>query len=142
MPTSPDTTVIGVGNLFHRDEGVGSAVINLLRDRRTGARLALCDGAPTALVEAWTGTHRAVVVVAVRVAGGSPGRIHRYAADHPAELDDAVTLARVLDRMPGTLQIFGVQAADVHFGHGLSPAVAAAARQLADEIAALLADTA
>jgi hydrogenase maturation protease len=148
------TVVIGVGNPFRRDDGVGPAVVDLLRDRLTGPRFVTCDGEPTTLIEAWTGVHRAVVVDAVRAAGGAVGRVHRFSLDHPAatrtgttaphaaDLGDAVALARALDRLPGSLLIFGVQVEDVHFGLGLSPAVAAAAQGLADEIVTLLADTA
>jgi hydrogenase maturation protease len=148
------TVVIGVGNPFRRDDGVGPAVVDLLRDRRTGVRLVACDGEPTALIDAWTGADRAVVVDAVRVVAGEVGRIHRFSAEHPgatrtgvtaphaADLGDAVALARVLDRMPTELLIFGVEVDDVRFGPGLSPAVASAARRLADEIAALLAHAA
>ena len=153
------TVVIGVGNPFRRDDGVGPAVIELLRERLTGLRSAggltgvrfvTSDGETTALIDAWTGADRAVVVDAVRVAAGDPGRIHRFSAEHPAatragvgtphaaDLGDAVALARALDRMPRSLLIFGVQVDDIGFGPGLSAAVAAAARHLADEIATLL----
>ena len=146
------TVVIGVGNPFRRDDGVGPAVVDLLRDRLPGTRFVTCDGESTTLIEAWTGADRAVVVDAVRAADGAVGRIHRFSLDHPAatrtgattphavDLGDAVALARALDRLPGSLQIFCIQVEDVHFGLGLSPAVAAAARGLADDIAMLLAE--
>jgi hydrogenase maturation protease len=146
------TVVIGVGNPFRRDDGVGPAVVDLLRDRLTGTRFVTCDGEPTTLIEAWTGADRAVVVDAVRAAHGTVGSVHRFSVHHPAatrtgttaphaaDLGDAVALARALDRLPRSLLIFGVQVEDVHFGLGLSPAVAAAARGLADDIATLLAE--
>lgn len=145
------TVVIGVGNPFRRDDGVGPAVVGLLRDRVTGVRFVTCDGEPTTLIDAWTGARRAIVVDAVRATDGAIGRIHRFDAGHPAatragvtaphaaDLGDAVALAQALDRMPLSLLVFGVEVVDVHFGLGLSPAVAASARSLADEIATLLA---
>lgn len=146
------TVVIGVGNPFRSDDGVGPAVVDLLRERLTGARFVTCDGESTTLIDAWTDAERAIVVDAVRAGGGEVGRIHRFSAEHPAatrtgvttphaaDLGDAVALARALDRMPGSLLIFGVQVANVHFGLGLSPAVTDAARRVADEIVTLLAD--
>jgi hydrogenase maturation protease len=148
------SVVIGVGNPFRRDDGVGPAVVDLLRDRLAGVRFVTCDGEPTTLIDAWTGADRAVIVDAVRVAGGTPGRIHRLGLGHPAgtrtgttvphaaDLGDAVALARLLDRLPGSLLIFGVEVMDVHFGLGLSPAIAAAARDVADDIVTLLGNTA
>jgi hydrogenase maturation protease len=144
--------VIGIGHPFRRDDGVGPAVVDLLRDRLPGTRLVTSHGEPTTLIDAWTGAERAVVVDAVRAAGGTAGRIHRIEAGHPAatragvvtphasDLGDAIALARALDQMPRSLLIFGVQVDDVEFGVGLSPAVDAAARLLAAEIATLLGD--
>jgi hydrogenase maturation protease len=144
------TVLIGVGHPFRRDDGVGPAVVDLLRDRLTGVRFVTCDGEPTTLIDAWTGADRAVVIDAVRAAGGAAGRIHRFDAEPPAatragvtaphatDIGDAIALARALERMPRSLLIFGVQVEDVQFGLGLSPAVDAAARHLADEIATLL----
>jgi hydrogenase maturation protease len=148
------TVLIGIGHPFRRDDGVGPAVVDLLRHRLTSIRLVTCDGEPTTLIDAWTGADRAIVIDAVRAAGGPAGQIHRFDTQHPTatrtgitmphatDLGDAIALARVLDRMPQSLLIYGVQVEDVHFGPGLSPAVHAAARHLADEIATLLADCA
>jgi hydrogenase maturation protease len=142
------TVVIGIGNPFRRDDGAGPAVVDLLRQRLTGVEFVVCDGEPTTLIDAWTGAARAVVIDAVRCERGDVGHIFRFAAGHPtatragvatshaADLGDTVALARALDRMPDTLLVYTVQVDDVSYGTGLSPAVVAAARRLADVIAA------
>jgi hydrogenase maturation protease len=64
---SGQVVVIGVGNEFRRDDGVGPAVVASLRDRvPPGVDLVLTDGEPTRLIEAWTGAVLAVVIDAVR----------------------------------------------------------------------------
>lgn len=159
--------VIGIGNPYRRDDGVGPAVISMLRDRRLpGVELVESDGELGSLIELWMGAALAVVADAVRTRPCRPGRVHRMAAHHPAfaserssqasdaadaaagtagatsshgvELSEAVRLARALDRMPRRLLLFAVEVDDTGFGVGLSPPVARAAAGLADEIAALV----
>ena len=144
------TVVIGVGNLFRHDDGVGPTVVALLRARTTGAEFLTCDGEPTTLIEAWSDAGRAVVIDAARSPEGAPGHVFRFVTDHPAatragiaashaaDLGDTVALARALDRMPASLFVYTVQVDDVSFGTGLSAPVAAAAQRLADEIAAVI----
>ncbi len=142
--------VIGVGNEFRRDDGIGPAVVVRLRGRVPAAvELLVSDGEPARLIEAWSGAVLAVVVDAVRAAPAVPGRLHRLVLDaaSPAEpypvsshglgLGEAVGLAQALGRMPGRLIVHAVEAADLSTGTGLSAEVEAAADALA---AAVLAD--
>jgi hydrogenase maturation protease len=136
--------VIGVGNEFRRDDGAGPAVVSRLRGLvPPGVDLVVTDGEPTRLIEAWTGAALAVVVDAVRAEPPHPGRVHRFAVDQPRAgtartasshgfgLDDAISLAEALDRMPGRLIVHAIEAADLAQGPGLSPAVAAAVETVA-----------
>ena len=144
--------VIGVGNEFRRDDGAGPAVVARLLGRAPdGVDLLLSDGEPTRLIEAWAGAAVAVVVDAVRAEPAVPGRLHRLVlrragtdevrpvSAHGLGLDSAIGLAQALGRMPGTLILHAVEAADLGQGPGLSPAVAAVIDTLA---AAVLADLA
>jgi hydrogenase maturation protease len=148
--------VIGVGNPYRRDDGVGPAVLDLLRvGAPTGALLAESDGEPSALIDLWDGARLAIVVDAVHAPAGPrhasiAGRVHRLGVHHPSyrahaasshgvDLGEAVDLARALGRVPRRMLLYGIEAAEVGFGEGLSPAVAAAARRVAVEIRELLA---
>lgn len=129
--------VIGVGNEFRRDDGAGPAVIALLSGQvPEDVALAVSDGEPTRLIEAWAGIPLAIVVDAVRAEPPVPGRLHRLVLDdsatelggrvssHGLGLGDAIGLGRALDRMPDRLIVHAVEAADLGQGAGLSPAVA------------------
>lgn len=144
--------VIGIGNPYRRDDGLGPAVISLLRERQIpGVELSESDGELSTLIDLWDHASLAVVVDAIRTVQHDPGRVHRLSAHHPAanrsaaasthgvDLGDAVRLARVLDRMPERLLLFAVEAAEVGFGVGLTPAVSAAAAAVAAEIADMVA---
>lgn len=144
--------VIGVGNEFRRDDGVGWAVIRRLRDgavRRPlppGTVLSVSDGEPARLIGLWEGTALTVVVDAVRAGRGHPGKVHRLAAwdaelhgagavtSHGLGFGEAVELARALGRLPRHLCVYAVEAADTSLGTGLTPAVEAAVRPLAARV--------
>jgi hydrogenase maturation protease len=147
--------VIGIGNEFRRDDGIGPEVLSRLQEQAAGSAPAAgavrpetvpadtvqwmtSDGEPASLIEAWTGAALAVVVDAVLADPPAPGRLHRLVLDQPDRpdvrqvsshglgLDEAIGLARALDRMPDRLIIHAVEAGDVSHGVGFTPAVAAA----------------
>jgi len=141
--------VIGVGNEFRRDDGAGPAVVARLRDLAPpGVRLVVTDGEPARLIEAWAGAALAVVVDAVRAQPSRPGTVHRFVVDRPGTgpgrpasshglgLDDAISLAVALDRMPARLIVHAIEAADLTQGPGLTPPVGAAVGAAADAILA------
>ena len=148
-PAAPDgnAVVIGIGNEFRRDDGAGPAVLARLDGRVPGGvTLLLSDGEPAGLIEAWAGVPLAVIVDAVRAEPTVPGRLHRLVlhragaaevrpvSSHGLGLDSAIGLAQALGRMPGTLIVHAVEAADLGQGPGLTPAVAAVLDTLADAV--------
>lgn len=128
--------LIGVGNEYRRDDGIGPAVIERLRDHPpSGVTLTVTDGEPTQLLDAWAGADLAVVIDAVLCEPSVPGRIHRTdavpppaatASTHGLGIPDAVRLADALGRAPQRLVVYAVEAGDIGFGHGLTPAVTGA----------------
>jgi len=151
--TGPARVLIGIGNPYRRDDGVGPALIEALETAGLpGVRLVTADGEPAALIDAWQDADLAVVVDAVLTDAPQPGRVHRTvwsagrppadrvlapagpgrgaASTHGPGVPDAVRLAEVLGRCPGRLVVFAVEAADLGFGPGLSAAVAASLPQL------------
>jgi hydrogenase maturation protease len=129
--------LIGVGNPYRRDDGIGPALIaEVARYDPPGVTLTVTDGEPTQLIDAWTGAELVVVVDAVLCDPATPGRIHRStgasllrtasASTHGLGIPDAVQLAKLLGLAPQRLVLFAVEASDVGLGVGLSPAVTAA----------------
>lgn len=138
--------VIGIGNPFRHDDGVGLAVLDRIAlDQSVPADVVEELGEPAALVERWTGRDLVVVVDAV-VSGAEPGTVVSYelgataepiavpppkGSSHALGIGDAVELGRALGRFPQRLLFVGVEAADTSAGFGLSPAVAAAVEAVA-----------
>jgi hydrogenase maturation protease len=146
--------VIGVGNRYRGDDGVGPAVLDALADLMPqGADLLELDGEASRLIDAWTGADVAYVIDAARP-GGTPGRTTRIelgadddlkaevpagaGGSHSLGVAPAAALARVLGRRPTRLVVIAVEGEAFEHGEELSPAVAASTRVVADAIAAEL----
>jgi hydrogenase maturation protease len=148
--SEPWTVVIGVGNEFRRDDGIGPALVEYLRPLDLPrVRLVSADGEPTQLLDAWAGADLAVIVDAVLLEPSVPGRIHRTSVDqipgggrsassHGLGIPEALMLAQALDRIPRRMAVFAVEAAHFGYGNGLSAPVAAALPDLADAVLAEL----
>lgn len=139
--------VIGVGNPYRRDDGVGLVVARRLAGTQLeGLRVLELRGEGTALMEAWRGGQRVIVVDAVQ-SGAPPGRIHRldaraqpmpsglfHCSSHAVGLAEAIELARALGQLPLRLVVYGVEGQTFAAGEGLSPAVAAAAEEVVKRV--------
>ena len=138
-PESGRVVVIGVGNPFRRDDGVGPAVAAAVRAAAPpDVDVLERDGEPTALLDAWSDAALAVVIDAVGP-GEAPGRVQRFelrddngevpdrahrGSSHALGIGDAVALGRALGRMPERLVVIGIEGADFGDGTRLTPAVA------------------
>lgn len=139
--------VIGIGNSFRRDDGVGLAVAEAI------ARLELPDlqvltaiGEPGALLDAWATADSVIVVDAAMVDVPEPGRLRRWTPDtvpdSPATSSQAFGLAqtyglaRALGRLLRSLVVLSVDIADASDGLGLSDLVAAAVPVAVDAVLA------
>lgn len=138
--------VIGLGNAFRRDDGVGPAVAAAVEAMRLPGVRVVCPAETTAILDAWDGAALAVVVDAAR--GGAPGRVRQCdladlveetpVSSHELSLRQTYELARALGRAPGRVVVVGVDVADTGYGTGLSPAVAAALPQVLDVVRCLI----
>lgn len=149
--------VIGIGNEFRRDDGVGLAAVALLRTRAaqrgwpSDTVLVDCDGDPGRLITLWENAGLALVVDACFPSSAQPGRIHRWCwrpgldlraahagrhSTHGLGLAEALRLGDSLGRVPGRLVVYAVEGADRSLGIGLTPAVANAVERLTRRIEA------
>jgi hydrogenase maturation protease len=140
--------VLGIGNPDRGDDAVGCVVAGMLRDRNVPA--VEHSGEATALLAALEGADRAWLIDAAR-SGSRPGTIHRIdcATDAPMPqgtmsshgfgVAEAIGLARALGTLPPHCIVYAIEAADFSTGAAPSPAVTAAAREVAALILAELA---
>jgi hydrogenase maturation protease len=144
-----EPVVIGIGNSFRRDDGVGLAVAAEVAKRDLpGVHVMTAIGEPGAILDAWSEAALAVVVDAAIGQGSTPGGIRRWSpgdaagpavvSSHALGLPQTYALGQALGRIPDKLVVFTVGAADAGHGVGLSPAVAAAVPVVLEEILAEL----
>jgi hydrogenase maturation protease len=151
LTDAPSILIVGVGNVYRRDDGAGPTIASRLRSvLRADVRVLEKDGDFASLLDDWQGVP-VVIIVDATSSGSAPGTITRYeaheeplpaalsrASTHSFGIAEAIELARALGRLPPSLIVFGIEGRDFSPGEGLSPDVAAAV----DEVARLVTERA
>ncbi|WP_159844114.1 hydrogenase maturation protease [Nocardia sp. CY41] len=144
--TEPWAVVIGVGNDYRSDDGIGWAVaIQIEKLHIPGVLVTLSDGEPTGVADLWACMDLAVVIDAVRREPLVPGRVRSgdldllqhtgtAASSHTLGIRDALPLGRAVGRVPGRIVVIAVDAACLDLGVGLSEPVAAAVPHAVDAV--------
>jgi hydrogenase maturation protease len=138
VPHANKILVLGVGNPFRRDDGIGPAVISHLKSewRFTDSKVDLLDGGidGLSLIDCIEGYEKVLVVDAVDM-GAVPGEVRMFSPEeakltikadtlstHGFGLAEVIALMEKLEMKPD-MHIIGIQAKDVNFGEGMSPEV-------------------
>jgi hydrogenase maturation protease len=142
--------IIGVGNAYRHDDGVGRYVVETLGALNSpNVVTRVTSGEGTDLMNMWQAM-RAVIVVDAALSGAPPGTIHRMDASkhslppvlfarttHAFGLADAIELSRLLGNLPSALVVYGIEGQDFGMGDGMSreveQAVPEAVAQILDE---------
>lgn len=129
-------TVLGIGNILLRDEGVGVRVVELLKDSDLPEEVELVDGgtATLNLFPILAETEHLIVIDAVK--GGMPqGTLYRLKPKdlkptegsavslHDLGLLQALDMAKAIGKMPKSVMIFGVEPKKIDWGMELSPEI-------------------
>jgi len=128
--------IIGIGNELRRDDGVGVEVARQIDELNiAGTRILLHSGEGASLLEHFQEADLILLVDAVKSdsppgtvfyldAGTSqiPGDFFNYST-HAFSVAEAVEMARVLNKLPRRLLIYGIEGADFSAGIGLTEAV-------------------
>jgi hydrogenase maturation protease len=141
--------IIGVGNPYRRDDGVGITIARRLKGEIVGSIVVREEsGEGAALLAAWGGAEHVILLDAVS-SGAEAGTIFRFDAakqpipaphfrhsTHAIGVAEAIELARTLGQLPPSLVVYGVEGAEFTAGTGLSAAVERAAARVADAVRA------
>jgi hydrogenase maturation protease len=130
----PRITILGIGNLLLKDEGVGVHCIQRLADRVNAEEVNLVDGGTTPDILSLVGTAiDKLIIVDAAVVGNEPGTIYRFSADdlasnaaqavslHELGVADNLKLMKVFGNCPRIVTIFGVEPKVIDYGMELSP---------------------
>lgn len=141
------TTILGVGNILLKDEGVGCHVVHALEGIPTPNTKVIDAGtSPDVLLP--EDTDKLIVVDAAK-GGGMPGEIYRFRLDdiaieqkpflsvHNIGLLDSLLLMRLLHNIGETI-IIGVEPKEIEWGLELSPELQQRVPQIVEMILAEL----
>lgn len=137
--------IIGLGNPDRADDAAGVLVARRLAKR--GVEAIQHRGGTLDLIEIWQ-TADCVVIVDAVVSGARAGTLHIWdghiarlrnevfcSSTHVFGLADAIELARVLDRLPEKLTVYGIEAGQFATGMPPSRQVLAGVKHAVEHIA-------
>ncbi len=147
MTTQTNTLVVGLGNIYRHDDGVGIIVARQIQGRILPGVSVFEDNCyGLALLETWQ-ARTTVILIDATTSGGPPGTIHRINArkqqiprgsfrcsSHGFSVSEAIELAGTLNQLPPRLLVFGIEGKDFTTGIGLSDEVEQAATQVTAQV--------
>ena len=137
------TRVIGCGNRHRMDDAAGVLVAERLRE--LGIPTDVQPGSAFELVETWYKDDDVILIDAV-VTGSPVGTVHVWegkrinvpsnpqVSSHGFGVAEAINLARILQLLPKTLTVYGIEGKDFGIGETVSPEVLASIEQVAQQI--------
>ncbi len=139
--------VIGVGNRMRCDDGAGPVVLDRLAALAPqNLETEEVAGDCARLIDLWEGRGRVIVVDATQ-SGAEAGTVIEFdalASEIPRELfihtshafgvAEALATAGALERLPGSLWVYGIEGVEFGFGEELTTAVAVGADEVARRI--------
>jgi len=146
MADNKSTLVVGLGNNYRKDDGVGLYVAEKIRSMNLD-NIEVADniGESTSLIKVWSNAGKVFVVDAV-ISTEREGTTHRFDAlkekipgeifnsysTHSFSLLESIELAKTLGELPDSLIIYGIEGKDFSSGIGLSSKVIKAADEVID----------
>ena len=136
MQKKPDILIIGIGNEFRRDDGVGVAIAReVAKLEFPDVRVMEASGEGASLMEAWK-EYRVAILIDAASSDHKPGTIHRFEpktetvpenffhySTHQFSVAEAIELAKALKTETPEMILYGVDGGDFGNGEGLSEAV-------------------
>jgi hydrogenase maturation protease len=147
--TAPNITVLGIGNILLTDEGFGVRVVEKLFDAyEFPENVTLVDGGVLGinLLGVIAESRHLIVVDAVKNRQ-PPGTVYRLEKDelperillknslHQTDFLETMTLCQVIDKVPESTVVLGVEPEDIHtHSVELTPTVAARVDEMMDRV--------
>ncbi len=140
--------LIGIGNEYRSDDGVGLIAIRALKKQILSDNTLLIEssGDGTELMAMWS-TARMVILIDAVSSGATPGTIYRFNAlkqripaqlsfrsTHAFSITEAIELARILNQIPPLLIVYAIEGQNFSTGIGLSSEVENAMQKVVEQV--------
>jgi hydrogenase maturation protease len=134
--SSPRITILGIGNLLLKDEGIGVHLVQKLASLVDNVDVKIIDAGtyPDFLSLVDDNIEKLIIVDAVK-AGDRPGTIYRFSSDdidldstlpvsaHDMGVLDSLKTMTLLNRQPKSTVVIGIEPRTIDFGLELSPEI-------------------
>jgi hydrogenase maturation protease len=148
--------IIGCGNFDRGDDSAGLLVARRLQSlgvKIRGVEIIEHGGESFSLMDGWSGCEE-VILVDATAPSGSPGRVRVWnihterlpedfspSSTHAFGVREAVELARVMNRLPQTLLIYGIEGKQFSRGAPPSPEVECAVVSVTEQVSMRIASS-
>lgn len=142
--------IIGVGNQYRHDDCAGLEAVRQIKRLRTDIDCVEQSGEGVQLMDTWKERHHVILIDAVS-SSKAPGTLHCINANkeplpknwfscstHNFGVAEAVEMSNVMDTLPETLQIFGIEGKCFDPGEGLTPEVEQAVTRVVEQIQSIV----
>ena len=139
--------LIGIGNEFRCDDGIGLHAIRALKVLELPHTVLEESSGDGAELIGMFGTAGMAILIDAVSSGGKPGAIYRFDALKnaiPAQLSfqsthvfgvaESIELARVLDQLPSSLIVYAIEGENFSTGIGLSSTAKVAVRKVVEQV--------
>lgn len=143
---SKKVVVIGIGNIFRSDDGVGPYIIDKLKEANISKNVELknLESATIDILNVIEGAFTVIVIDSIECST-KIGKIHELQLDDLPERERSFNLhniglksifltAKKLERLPQNLLIYGIEIKDVSYNNQLSSEVKTAADKLVKKL--------
>lgn len=145
------TVVIGVGNEFRGDDGVGRMTARRIASHAPeSVTVHESTGEALSLMELWSHANR-VILIDATAPSGAPGSVERHDASehalpsdcfhtstHAFSVADGIEMARALGQLPRTVIVYGIEGESFDHGARLTSAAARGVEETVNRILAEL----
>jgi hydrogenase maturation protease len=145
-PVTP-TLIIGVGNEFRCDDAAGIIAAKKLKDLLSDDIAVFeSDGDGAKIMDVWNGHSNVILIDAVSF-GTSPGTVHIINANekefpketaihssHMFSVAEAIETSRVLNKLPESIIIYGIEGKSYELGKNVSDEVKQSVDKVVSEI--------
>ncbi len=141
-------TVVGIGNAYRSDDGIGLYVARQIESLAlSGVKVVEGIGDGFALIDAWADSDHAFVIDCAS-SGAPPGTTYHFdplcesipsnlfsgLSTHSISVNEVIDLARVLNRLPRGLIVYGIEGKSFSAGIDLTPEVRQGANKIIERI--------
>lgn len=147
MSDYKDLLVIGIGNPYRSDDGIGAYVIDQFQDYEyDDIEFIKMNPDGYQLLEIWE-NRECVILIDAAKSGKAIGTIIHFDAlkesvprnispvsSHSINLAETITLAQTLNQLPGQLLVYAIEAANMNYGTQLTAKVKESGKQVVREI--------